>query len=193
MTTAALRWPTARCAAGASSTTPVVVKADAGGEPLAGVTQIAAGRNATCALITGGTVRCWGLQTTGRLGNGLTASANVLTPTEVLTADATPLTGVTRISMHEANACAVLANNTVRCWGEGSSNQIGDNLSTARAYATEVASITTATDVQVGADSACALASSATARPSTDQRRERSAGCRAACSRSPRAAITPVH
>ena len=38
---------------------------------------IAAGGNHSCALLTSGTIQCWGQKTYGQLGNGTTLNANV--------------------------------------------------------------------------------------------------------------------
>ena len=51
---------------------PVVVKNPAGSGSLTGVSQIAAGRLHTCARISDGTVRCWGANANGQLGDGTT-------------------------------------------------------------------------------------------------------------------------
>ena len=42
-----------------------------------GVTEVAAGGAHTCALLVGGTVKCWGLGTSGQLGRGSLLSSAV--------------------------------------------------------------------------------------------------------------------
>jgi alpha-tubulin suppressor-like RCC1 family protein len=65
------------------------------GGVLAGVTltQIVVGTNFTCALSSAGAVYCWGLGTSGQLGNSASVSSNV--PVAVTATSGTPLSGVT--------------------------------------------------------------------------------------------------
>jgi alpha-tubulin suppressor-like RCC1 family protein len=92
------------------------------------VTAIAAGDVHTCALLDDGTVRCWGFGANGRLGYGNTQSiGDNETP-----ADAGPVflgTGRTAkaISAGSGHTCAVLDNNTLRCWGFGVDGRLGYN------------------------------------------------------------------
>jgi alpha-tubulin suppressor-like RCC1 family protein len=58
-------------------TTPTIVSG------LAGVVAITAGGEFTCALITGGTVKCWGQNASGQLGNGSSSMVGVSTPVSV--------------------------------------------------------------------------------------------------------------
>jgi alpha-tubulin suppressor-like RCC1 family protein len=116
------------CAAPApvvTSTSPVVA--------LTGATAVATGRNDTCALMADSTVRCWGLNDLGELGNGtyrgsgcggLGCSA-VATPVLVTQNPPTPLRNVTSIAVGFQHACAVLADTTVVCWGANYYGQLG--------------------------------------------------------------------
>ena len=68
---------------------------------LTGVVQVAAGDAHTCALLSDGTVRCWGLNTSSQLGNSVGAVS--LTPVAV-----SGLSNVVMISAGGRQSCAVL-------------------------------------------------------------------------------------
>jgi alpha-tubulin suppressor-like RCC1 family protein len=121
------------------STTPVAVPG------LSGVTGIAVGWTHVCALLSGGTVTCWGDNTYGQLGNATTMTQS---PTPV----AVPgLMGVKALSGNWDTTCALLGDGTVTCWGEDPTGQSGPLAPKA------VQGITGATAVSAGGDVVCAL------------------------------------
>lgn len=87
--------------------------------PGSGVTAIAAGDLHTCAVFGSGTVKCWGDNTHGQLGDGTTTSRN--TPTAV----GAIASGATAISAGTRHTCAVVSGG-VRCWGANDSAQLGN-------------------------------------------------------------------
>jgi alpha-tubulin suppressor-like RCC1 family protein len=105
------------------------------------VLQMAAGGSHTCALMEGGTVRCWGRGNEGQLGYGrldfngdqLLGNETGETPAEIGDVDVGGT--VVQIVAGGLHSCALLDTGTVRCWGEadrgalGHSNKedIGDN------------------------------------------------------------------
>jgi alpha-tubulin suppressor-like RCC1 family protein len=82
------------------------------------VKEVAAGTRHTCALLTGGEVRCWGSNAVGQLGNGGTASVN--TPSSIV-ALPSPAVGV---FADADSSCAILNSGQLFCWGSNSSGQI---------------------------------------------------------------------
>ena len=113
-----------------NSTTPTSVST-----LTSGVTAISAGEAHACALLTDGSVTCWGRNNYGQLGNGTTT--NSTTPTSV----STLTSGVTAISAGQEFTCAVVSE-AAKCWGFNSSGQIGDGTTTTRLTPTQSTSLT---------------------------------------------------
>ncbi len=119
-------------------------------------TQLAAGAAHSCALVTGGTVRCWGLNSNGQLGNNTLASS--ATPVT-----ATGLTGVTQVAAGELFNCAVTAGK-VKCWGLNTTGQLGNGSLVRKPIPTFVTTagstpLAGVSKVAAGAGFACALSS----------------------------------
>jgi alpha-tubulin suppressor-like RCC1 family protein len=89
------------------------------------VAEIAAGGYHTCARLSDGTVRCWGHNEYGQLGDNTQTSR--LVPVAV-----SGLSGVAEIVAGASHTCARLSDGTVRCWGNNDYGQLGDNTQTSR-------------------------------------------------------------
>ena len=122
-------------------------------------TSITAGRDHTCALITDGTIKCWGSNTNGQLGTGDTSYQLSATPRQV-----SGITNATTVSAGAMHVCAVVDNGAVKCWGAGAKYRLGlassygqNDVSTP----TSVAGLTGLTAIQVtgGTSQSCALLS----------------------------------
>src|SRR5207249_2940082 len=90
-------------------------------------TSVTAGGVHTCALLGDGTVRCWGQNDLGQLGNGTSDPV----PNNPSTFNPTPVTvsGITTavaISAGGWHTCALLQDGTVRCWGDNTWGQMGN-------------------------------------------------------------------
>jgi hypothetical protein len=72
-------------------------------------TKVVVGVHASCAVMSDHTVRCWGANAEGQLGDGTTADH----PTPVQP----NLVGVQDVVLGGAHACALLDDGSVACWG----------------------------------------------------------------------------
>ncbi|MFP2909733.1 RCC1 domain-containing protein, partial [Pyxidicoccus sp. 3LFB2] len=116
-----------------------------------GVLAVSAGELHTCALLEGGTVRCWGDNSRGQLGNGDTLPA--LEPVEVPGLGA----NVLAVAAGQAHACALHAGGQVTCWGANDRLQLGGGTDTHSTRAVLVAGLpANLTALSAGATHTCA-------------------------------------
>ena len=110
-----------------SSTSPVPVYT---GGVLASrtLTQIVAGGANTCALDSTGTAYCWGLDTSGQLGNNSTTQS--LVPVAVNTSGVLAGKTLTQLAAGNAHVCAIDSTGTAYCWGSNGNGQLGINSTT---------------------------------------------------------------
>ena len=83
------------------------------------------GGTQTCALLQGGAVQCWGNNSDGQLGTGTSATTSSSSPTPGNVVGLT--SGVSAIAAGgESDACAIVADGGVECWGNNEFGQLGD-------------------------------------------------------------------
>jgi alpha-tubulin suppressor-like RCC1 family protein len=122
---------------------------------LAGVTLIAAANGEACfALLPDGTIRSWGRNNLGQLGDGTTTDKS--TPVTVV-----GVTGVTQIAPGDTFCLALTSAGTIRAWGSNATGQlgIGTTSTAATTTAVTVSGITTATQISAGLQSGYAIVS----------------------------------
>lgn len=141
---------------GSSSGFPTLVPTVVRG--VTGVRQVAAGSRSTCALLTNETVKCWGGNKYGELGDGTTGDANQVRLAPVTVKN---LTGVKSLSAGTHHACALLAGGTAKCWGENKYGQLGDGTTgganNLRTTPVSVKGLSGATSIVAGGRNTCAL------------------------------------
>ena len=109
----------------AAQNTPVAVTT--AGTPLAGpvpLSQIVAGTSFACALGSAGNAYCWGLNSSGQLGDPDTA-VNSSVPASVLSE-------TSQIAVGYDHSC-LLRNGKAWCWGDDSYGELGNNTTTTTA------------------------------------------------------------
>jgi alpha-tubulin suppressor-like RCC1 family protein len=118
---------------------------------LFGVEEIAGAYFGACARLVDGSVRCWGSNSQGTLGDGTTTSKNAPVEVTGLTASATD------IGAGLYHVCAVQSGGSVRCWGRNDEGQIGDGTKGAdRTSATLVSGLGSVDMVCGGYEYSCA-------------------------------------
>ena len=97
---------------------------------------IATGLRTSCAILTVGSLRCWGSNAWGLLTAKVTAS-NIPIALPAFDGTSAPKR-VTAISIGSSHACAVLADTSVMCWGQNKSGQLGKKPSSGTSQPTSV-------------------------------------------------------
>jgi hypothetical protein len=91
-------------------------------------TQIAVGYNHSCVIFSDGRVKCWGANASGQLGLGAAGdrgdNANEMGSNLPFVNLGTGLTAK-KIAAGWAISCAILNNDKVKCWGDGSNGSLG--------------------------------------------------------------------
>jgi alpha-tubulin suppressor-like RCC1 family protein len=99
-------------------------------------TLVTVGASHACAQVADGTLRCWGRNAAGQLGDGTTTRR--LTPVKVRVSSTVVLGAATAVSAGGAYTCAIVGTGIaarVRCWGSNPSGQLGNNTVVTAHYA----------------------------------------------------------
>lgn len=116
--------------------------------PLDAVTSVAVGGSHTCALRSDGTVWCWGLNTTGQLGDGTSVSSHV--PVRAA------IDAVTSLDAGPSHTCAVRVDSSLWCWGSNRYHRLGQRAGDRRTVPTRVKDLSVRS-VATGGAFTCAI------------------------------------
>lgn len=131
---------------------------------LTNVVKLVAGESHTCAILSDKSVKCWGSNSSGQLGDNTQVKRTQ--PVEVLNTAATaPLTNVLHLSASGGHTCAVIGasasatQGAVKCWGANYDNRIDATASSSVKYKTPHATKWTSgvTKVAAGSTHTCVL------------------------------------
>jgi alpha-tubulin suppressor-like RCC1 family protein len=121
--------------------------------PGPGATNIAGGGDHTCAVVAGGSMKCWGGNGSGQLGDGTTTDH--FTPVSV-----SGLTNAAAVSAGFSHTCALTTAGGAYCWGDNTSGQVGDGTTSNRLTPTAVTGLSSGvTDISANYAHSCAVVS----------------------------------
>ncbi len=141
-------WVTAT-ADGATDSMPLTVRALHLG-------SVTAGGNFSCGLTVAGEAWCWGDNYWGQLGRGTADSQSVESAHPVPGPVVTPLR-FTELALGYDNACGLVTDGTVACWGNNYSGSAGNGTTSNLSLPAVVAGLSGTIQVEHGGDHACAL------------------------------------
>ena len=120
-----------------------------------GVAQVDSGGLHACALTDAGAVLCWGFNFDGQVGDGTEDNIRIV-PTQVFGLE----DGVDAVSVgggFRGHACALLADGTLRCWGDNDVGQVGDGTTEDRIAPVVVPELEGVTYIAAGDAQMCAM------------------------------------
>jgi alpha-tubulin suppressor-like RCC1 family protein len=113
--------------------------------------RISVGFDHTCKINEDGTVRCWGGNSFGQLGNNSTTASS----TPVLVSG---ISSAVAVAAGRFYTCAVLSDGTARCWGVNNLGQLGKgSITTRQLTPVVVTGLTNVVGIATGQAHACAL------------------------------------
>lgn len=140
--------------------TPVSAITLSAANPAKGISMSAS----TCAVLTDGSIQCWGPNVSGTLGNDTTTSS--LTAVTAYSNSANP---AKQVSVGTFASCAVFHDGTAACWGNDGGNPAAPLLgngttgfSLTPVPVSNISAASPATAISIGSSSACALMGDAT-------------------------------
>ena len=142
-------------AASTDRLSPVTVCADSGcSSSFTGASTLALGDETTCALKTNGDVWCWGDNADWQVGRDPATNASTYAyPVQV-----TGLSNIKSIAAGAQHFCAILANDTMKCWGSDSAQQLGDGSNSSKGpVAVSISGVTTVKAVSAGLAHTCVI------------------------------------
>jgi alpha-tubulin suppressor-like RCC1 family protein len=115
----------------------------------ADVVQLVAGPSHTCALLADTSVRCWGKNDAGQLGDATSHDAKE--PVAVY-----GMKGAVELGAGTRHTCARLSSSTVSCWGDNRFHQLANGTTEPSRTPVPLHGLVGVTEIAAGGDSTCA-------------------------------------
>lgn len=139
-----------------ASSVPVPVGAEGGGE-LSAIVGLSAGDRHTCAVSRSGSVRCWGANSAGQVGDGATSDHDRAVAVVGLGGHG-QLDDVDEVAAGSEHTCALLDDGRLNCWGANGDGQLADReVATASSPVVAPYELSGVKDVVVGGAHTCIL------------------------------------
>jgi len=117
-----------------------------------GVKAISASASFTCALLADGSMKCWGANTNGQLGNGGHGEAIIPVTVKGLTEEVTAMA-----TSKAGHVCAILKSGGLMCWGWNESGQLGNGSTKESTLPSPVKGVSDVAVVALGYVHTCVL------------------------------------
>lgn len=111
---------------------------------------IAVGFKHSCSRRADGTLRCWGNNVQGQVGNGLSETSRT-SPSAVQ-----GVSDAVKVAVGSEHSCALQASGVVRCWGGNSFGQLGNGTTNSSLTSVSVLGVTDAVELASGDTHVCA-------------------------------------
>ncbi|MCF7900880.1 hypothetical protein K9L67_01510, partial [Candidatus Woesearchaeota archaeon] len=119
--------------------------------------QISAGNDFTCGLTINNTVKCWGYNNGGQIGDGTTTQRN--NPTLI-----NDTAKYKYLDVGYEATCGILTNGTAKCWGNNYYGELGVGDTTNRTNPTAINDSATYKQISAGYDYTCGILTNGTAK-----------------------------
>lgn len=119
------------------------------------------GFSSTCAVLTDKTVKCWGNNDEGQLGNGTTNTdylpvtvSNLKDVEQLVSGMGNEINNGAKVGFHR---CALLTDKTVKCWGSNAQGELGDGTKLSRTSPVPVINLKGVKFIATGGGHSCAV------------------------------------
>jgi alpha-tubulin suppressor-like RCC1 family protein len=128
---------------------------------VSGVAHVGGSPHGTCAVLTGGSIKCWGDNKMMYFGDGQQDKAGGKSKVPV---SVSGLSNATDITAGEGHSCVLISGGTVKCWGVNRYGELGDNTKRIRSTPVSVSGLSGVSEVTAGSGFTCARLSDGTAK-----------------------------